>query len=224
MIMKISKISTLVAAAVAASVISVAAFAAESATQLPQQKVDMGINAAYAWLNAPSSDSINTGKKHVGHIGYGASVGYGYQIVPKLYLGADLGYQDNGRTKYNDSTSGQLGANNNVKVKSKMVTLLASADYFVTPNWDVIGKVGPAYVWQTVSYTNSSSSSVSNKTHKVRPYVSLGTGYHFDNNMSVSVAYDHLFGANKNSLITVAKPKIRSVNAIQLTVGYTLPF
>jgi opacity protein-like surface antigen len=222
MIMKISKISTLVAAAVAASVISVAAFASDSANQLPQQKVDFGINAAYAWLNAPSSESLNTGKKHVGHIGYGASVGYGYQVIPNLYLGADLGYQDNGRTKYNDSTAS--GANNNVKVKSKMVTLLASADYFVTPNWDVVGKVGPAYVWQTVSYTNSTPSSVSNKTHKVAPYVSLGTGYHFDNSMSVSIAYDHLFGASKSSSITVAKPKIRSVNAIQLTVGYTLPF
>ena len=218
--MKISKITTLVAAAVAASVISVAAFAADNANQLPQQKVDMGINASYAWLNSPSSALTNAGKKHVGHLGYGASVGYGYQVIPNLYLGADLGYQDNGRTKYDDN----IPVVTDVKVKSKMVTLLATADYFVTPNWDVIGKVGPAYVWQSVYMNPINGIQSKSKTHKVRPYVSLGTGYHFDNNMSVSIAYDHLFGANKNSSITVAKPKIRSVNAIQLTVGYTLPF
>jgi OmpA-OmpF porin, OOP family len=226
--MKISKISTLVAAAVAASVISVSAFAS---TQLPQQKVDFGANVALAGISGPSMNSLNNvsgnGSEEMkkGSLGYGAFIGYGYQIMPQFYLGAELGYQDNGHTKYkykqdSDATSA------NVKIKSRMATLLATADYFVTPNWDVVGKFGPAYVWQKVDVngtTTLTQNVQSSKTHKVAPYVSLGTGYHFDNSMSVSVAYSHLFGSSNGSL-EVAKPKIRSVNSIQLTLGYTLPF
>jgi opacity protein-like surface antigen len=227
MIMKISKVSTLVAAAVAASVISVAAFAADSAT-LPQQKVDFGANVALAGISGPSMEDLATStatsqEKKKGSLGYGAFVGYGYQVMPQFYLGAELGYQDNGHTKYNYSSS---SASANVKIKSRMMTLLATADYFVTPNWDFVGKFGPAYVWQQVNVNGTTTlyqNVQSSKTHKVAPYLSLGTGYHFDNNVSLSIAYDHLFGSSKGSL-DMAKPKIRSVNAIQLTVGYTLPF
>lgn len=227
--MKISKITTLVAAAVAASVISVAAFAADNATtQLPQQKVDMGANVALAGISGPSMGDLTSNatsqEKKKGSLGYGAFVGYGYQIMPQFYLGAELGYQDNGHTKYNYSRNASSA---NIKIKSRMVTLLATADYFVTPNWDVIGKFGPAYVWQKVDVNTAGTTTLtsvpSSKTNKVAPYLSIGTGYHFDNNVSLSVAYDHLFGSSNGSL-EVAKPKIRSVNAIQLTVGYTLPF
>ena len=226
--MKISKISTLVAAAVAASVISVAAFASDSANQLPQQKVDFGANVALAGISGPSMEDLGTAsatskEMKKGSLGYGAFVGYGYQVMPQFYLGAELGYQDNGHTKYNYSSS---SASANVKIKSRMMTLLATADYFVTPNWDVVGKFGPAYVWQQVNVngtTTLTQNVQSSKTHKVAPYVSLGTGYHFDNSMSVSIAYDHLFGSSNGNL-DVAKPKIRSVNSIQLTLGYTLPF
>jgi len=109
-----------------------------------------------------------------------------------------------------------------IKVKSRMVTLLATADYFVHASIDVFTKFGPAYVMQRVDYLEDTQY----KTNKVRPYVSVGTGYSFDNNVYVNVAYDHLFGStakDEKANASDGKFKIRSVNAVQLTVGYNFP-
>jgi opacity protein-like surface antigen len=216
------KKSLLSIAVIAASVASVSAFAADQASKLPQQKVNVGANVAYAWVSNPFKNHSGYNKHKQGHFGWGVDTGYAYQIMPSFYLGADLGYQDNGKSYIDWNMGGK-----NV-VRSKMVTLLATADYYVIPSWDVFGKFGPAYVMQTLSGPDVKSS---NNNKQIRPYISVGTGYTFDNGIYTNIAYDHLFGStSKEDGIAPAsgtpntgKLAIRSVNTVQLDLGYTFP-
>jgi opacity protein-like surface antigen len=112
----------------------------------------------------------------------------------------------------------------NIKIKESMVTVLVTAEYFVNPNWDIIGKFGPAWVSQK-NEINTGSKNTTVNAHKVAPYLNLGTAYHFENNMSVGVSYGHLFGSKINSEDDLAnKHKVQSVNSVQLDLGYTFPF
>lgn len=209
------KKSLLSIAVIAASVASVSAFAADQTSKLPQQKVYVGANVAYAGINYDSiAHLVQQSTPYAaeqGNFGWGVDAGYAYKIMPSFYLGADLGYQDNGKS------TGTAGSDN-FKIRSHMVTLLAKADYYVMPSWDVFGKFGPAYVMQT-----STTTDVKNTTNKIRPYIGVGTGYTFDNGIYTNIAYDHLFGSTGNddgSFAKGAKPAIRSVNIVQLSVGY----
>lgn len=215
------KKSLLSVAVIAASVASVSAFAADKA--LPQQKVNVGVNAALAGISNPWQDYVKTAGnysyKSYG-FGYGVDAGYAYQIMPNFYLGADLGYQDNGKSTATEGADEAI----KFKVKSKMVTFLVTADYFINNNWDVFGKFGPAYVMQSVTYWNSPNI----KTNKVRPLISIGGGYTFDNNVYVNASYDHLFGTTSKDdgglpVDSEGRAKIRTVNTLKLTVGYNFP-
>ena len=95
------KKSLLSIAVIAASVASVSAFAADQASKLPQQKVYVGANVAYAGINYDSIANLVenfSGKAEQGNFGWGVDAGYAYKIMPSFYLGADLGYQDNGKS------------------------------------------------------------------------------------------------------------------------------
>ena len=101
-----------------------------------------------------------------------------------------------------------------------MIDVLATADYFVNPNWDIIGKFGPAWVSQKNEINSDTV-----HAHKIAPYINLGTAYHFDNNMSLGVSYGHLFGSKiKSEDDLTNKHKVQSVNSVQLDLGYTFPF
>lgn len=327
------KISTLVATVVAASALASTAIA----DQTDQNNfINLGLNGQYSFA---SKANIGQTSSKVHSMGYGVSAGYEYALTPSFRVGAEVGYEDLGKSSYNlpnllDSTSttnpstpsmsllkyyyfkngkapspkvinavklnnkiskyqkkhiqiehlGHKGViaeityngkthiiksqkqynrvlnriNNkaakdfmkkhgvtpvtpipvnpihpvpsfndlaqNVQIKESMITVLATADYFVNPNWDIIGKFGPAWV----SQKNEINRGMMNDTvhaHKVVPYLSLGTAYHFENNMSVGVSYGHLFGSKINSIDDLYnKHKVQSVNSIQLDLGYTFPF
>ena len=233
------KKSVLSVAVIAASVASVSAFAAD-------QFVNVGVNGAYTafskadldgseYLPVPSPDfSVSQSNNKTKSMGYGATLGYEYALVPSFRIGAELGYENLGKTKFdmtdNYPSPYASAGTSNVSIKQHMFTLLATADYFVTPNWNIIGKVGPAWVSQDTSVGSWPGNTAivpilagSYKAHKVAPYINLGTSYHFDN-MSVGVSYGHLFGSKIKSTTDLQNSKkVLSSNSLQLNLGYTFP-
>ena len=237
------KKSVLSVAVIAASVASVSAFAAD-------QFVNVGVNGAYtafnkadldgaSYVRAAEHSTISQSNNKNKSMGYGATLGYEYALVPSFRVGAELGYENLGKAKFDITDNHSPGSNpnplnsgkSNVSIKQHMFTLLATADYFVTPNWNVIGKVGPAWVSQDTSVGSWSNMEAqvkpaipgSYKAHKVAPYINLGTSYHFDN-MSVGVSYGHLFGSKIKSTTDLQNSKkVLSSNSLQLNLGYTFP-
>lgn len=236
--MKTLKISTLVASVVAASALAGSAFAGQM-NQDQNNFVNVGVNGAYTAFSKADLGNSNSVKGQVPityaqsnnkskSVGYGATLGYEYALVPSFRIGAELGYENLGKYTTRVRQSSSLYSQD-VTVKQHMFTVLATADYFITPNWNVIGKVGPAWVSQKSNLLSGNWSATfkdgSYKAHKVAPYINLGTAYHFDNSMSVGVSYGHLFGSKVKSMndLTSSK-KVLSSNSVQLNLGYTFPF
>ena len=98
--------------------------------------------------------------------------------------------------------------------------MLASADYYVMPSFDIFAKFGPAYVMQKVDADTDTVS----KANKYRAYVNLGAGYTFDNNIYTNISYGHLFGKTTTDASKRVDSKgrlyIRSLDTVQLSVGY----
>ena len=93
------KKSLLSVAVIAASIASVSAFAAD-------QFVNVGVNGAYTTFNKAdvtstkisASDDTTQGNYKTKSMGYGATLGYEYALVPSFRIGAELGYENLGKS------------------------------------------------------------------------------------------------------------------------------
>ena len=108
-----------------------------------------------------------------------------------------------------------------------MVPFVLTLDYFINNNWNVFGKFGGAYVMQESNFSEDVGYKDS-KLKKVKPWLNVGGGYEFDFGLYMNLSYGHLFGTtstNDAGALTdgETKFKIRSVNSVMFTVGYTLP-
>jgi opacity protein-like surface antigen len=237
--MKTLKISTLVASVVAASALAGSAFAGQM-NQDQNNFVNVGINGQYTAFSKANVANGNVGgtqqlNNKTKSVGYGATIGYEYALVPSFRLGAELGYEDLGKSKAtvatNVATDDPYYEATSMKIKEHMFTALVTSNYFITPNWNVIGKFGPAWVTQKTEIGKYSDGTYPNgvpkgsySAHKVAPYLNIGTAYHFDN-MSVGVSYGHLFGSKIKSISDLQNSKkVLSSNSVQLDLGYTFPF
>lgn len=197
-----------------------------SNNQLPNQKFTVGasVSAANAnHVNGPA-DKATGGifGRFFYNVGEGVQAGYAYQIAPKFYLGGELGLQSNGST-------GQfftLGTSN--ATDSTFITALLTTEVYITHNWSLNGKFGPAFVMQQSAYNynvNGSHKKINAKSHGVKPYISVGTTYYIGK-FGIGVSYNHLFGSQSldntdiNSKDNYKMP-IFAQNAIQLTASYT---
>ena len=217
-------ISTLVASVFASS-------AAMADSYDDSNFVNVGVNGQYTMFSKVKTPGLAQSNVKARSAGYGANVGYAYAVDPSFRVGAELGYADLGKSKFSTVIDSGIKKSKKVKasqsvtpyiVKQKMFTALLTADCLVTPNWSVTGKVGPALVFQK---TTGDATVATLKSHKVAPYVNLGTAYTLDNGLSVGVSYGHLFGSKSKSISDLAnKKKVLSSNSVLLTVGYTFSF
>ena len=148
------KISTLVATVVASSALASSAFAGQM-NQDQNNFVNVGINGQYTiFSKAKLLDNLDVGgldqSSKTKSMGYGATLGYEYALLPTFILGAELGYENLGKYK-STLTSNNEGflTTINVEIKQHMFTALATFNYFITTNWNIIGKVGPAWVYRS---------------------------------------------------------------------------
>lgn len=208
-------ISTLVASVFASS-------AAMADSYDDSNFVNVGVNGQYTMFSKAKTEFSKTHIKYKS-LGYGASIGYAYALDPSFRVGTELGYSDLGRYKVQEYAD-------HILTKQHMLKALITADYFITPSWSITGKAGPALVYQSKleSITGTSGEVYYGKTHKshrLSPYVSLGTAYTLDNGLSVGVSYGHLFGSKFHSYSDLLNSKkVLSSNSVLLTVGYTFSF
>ena len=193
-----------------------------SNNQLPNQKFTVGASVSAVNANHVNgiADKATDGVfgKFFYNVGEGVQAGYAYQIAPKFYLGGELGLQSNGST-------GQfftLGTCN--ATDSTFITALLTTEVYITHNWSINGKFGPAFVMQQSAYNNNENK-INAKSHGVKPYISVGTAYYIGK-FGIGVSYNHLFGSQSldNSNLKDQpnyKMPIFAQNAIQLTASYT---
>jgi hypothetical protein len=206
--------------------------------------VVLGVDGGYVWGRAlkaqPFDQSSLLGESSYTkdsatekHYAFGGHVGYMYNVLPKLAIGAQAGYLYLGQTNVKASESlGPVSSSYNFKVNQQIVDLLATAQYNVYQGLGVFAQAGPAIVLQkdALDSTDATNAHDSKKIHKFEPMVGAGLSYNFDN-VIVSVAYDHVFGKKPSTTDvtrnTDGSPKFTkntySSNIILGSVGYSLP-
>lgn len=206
-------------------------------------QVVIGVDGGYAWGRTMKAQPWNQSgllgqgtyakdSAKEGHFVIGGHVGYLYNVMPKLAIGAQLGYLHLGQTNVKASeTLGPVSDSYNFKVNQQLIDLLATVQYDVYNGLSVFGQAGPAFVMQADNFDSTVAGASKKKNiNKVEPMIGAGVSYNY-NNVIVSVAYDHLFG-DKPSTTDVTQrangtPKFSkntySANVVLGSIGYSLP-
>lgn len=209
-----------------------------------QGKVSIAFDGGYAWgRSVKAQNGVLQGNPFVKtsgnerHAVLGAHVGYQFEVMPKLGVGAEVGYLHLGSTDVTAQNPVYSDNSYDYQIKQQMLTFLATANYNLYKGLDAVVKAGGAYVWQDNNFTYYDSPSVtdrnlsaSNKLKKVRPLIGVGLSYNF-HNFVVGVTYDHLFGvqpsskevADQDFTIKDTNKKIYSANIVMGSIGYALP-
>jgi hypothetical protein len=188
------------------------------------------------------NDSSNFGgsnsnfKNSLNNLGYGGFLGYKHHLPANLALGLEVGYQDDGISDSdNIGSSVSKSSDQDIRVKTKLLTALIVGESFVTPSWGMFLKFGPAYVNQNLnvhSVINGQTRGLVNYSDKIRkfaPYLSMGSEYEFNNNFNIGLSYDCLFGKNGGEQVTGHDAienlagKVYQVDQISLNIGYVFP-
>ena len=166
----------------------------------------LGVGAGVGGINTPK---LNDRDKALGLGNYSEDIrgfvargflGYFWAIpqVQNLQLGAELGYNHYPDNKYSIGTG---TTKTSWKYDGWNVDLLAVGKYnFSDSGFNVIGKVGPAYVKQktTVSgatvFGNPVLTPSSTSNSKVRAEAAIGLGYDINQNFDVNLVYAYIFG------------------------------
>ncbi|MFZ9035884.1 MAG: outer membrane beta-barrel protein [Francisellaceae bacterium] len=140
---------------------------------------------------AGSFVSFGLGAATIDNKGFGfagqLALGMDKQISGGLLGGFELGYEYDAKH-----------TSDSVEVKSWNINLMARAQYLFQSGWNVIGKIGGAYV-------NNSDSGNDSIGNSVAPRVGLAGGYVFANNLALQLEYDYLISTSKvNSVSTIS--------------------
>ncbi len=211
-----------------------------------------GSDLGYSMSDAPVGQSylpiqnaftVFSNKKS-GGLAFGAHLGYRYAVIPSLLLGVEFGYLNLSKTSISAS---KIDVNNHSQksykysIRDQLITTLATVDYRIASHYDVFAKFGPALVLQKSVFNFNSpldekvgiNLSTSVQHYKVKPFLSVGAGYAWDQ-FEFAVAYDHLFANaptnqdvqrkfNNYVNFTDIKNKIFTQSAVMGSIGYALP-
>jgi len=183
-----------------------------------------------AWSATHGTSTLYKGVAARGYLGYLWAI----PQVQNLQLGAELGYNYYPKNKYTLSAGSVSDAWN---YSGYNIDLLGVAKYnFGASGFNVIGKVGPAYVHQ--KFHNELTGLVipgltgNRSKSQIKAEVAAGVGYDINQNIDVNIIYAHVFG-NKppriGEMVNVTTPaqildrmsgKIASVDTVMLTAAY----
>lgn len=205
----------------------------------------LGLGAGYGQMNTPK---LNAAEKATGTILGGqsesrrgltgrGSLGYlwAFPQSQNVQLGAEVGYNYYPKSEY--SLGNSSAAKFAWDYKSWSADLLAVAKYnFKETGFNIIGKVGPAYVKQrtTVTVTGTPLPGMivpmtgSRSKNAVKPEAAIGVGYDINQNIGIDLVYSHIFGSkpanlNVNATNTTSVndfTKIASLDTVLLNVTY----
>lgn len=206
--------------------------------------VSVGFDGGYSWgraipaqVGVLQGNPFNKTSATENHGVYGGHVGYQYTVMPKLAVGAEVGYLHLAQTDVKAQDPIITANSYDYAIKQQMITFLATAHYDVFNGFGAFVKAGGAYVMQDDNFkyfdtpaVQDRTLSVDKKIHAVRPLVGAGVDYNFDN-VVVGVSYEHLFGAtpsskdvaDNNFVIKNADKKVYGANMVLGSIGYQLP-
>ena len=150
-------------------------------------QVIVGVDGGYAWGRAMQTQSWDQGallgqgvytknSAKEGNFTIGGHVAYLYTVMPKLAVGAQLGYLHLGQTNVKATeTLGPVSDSYNFKVNQQLIDLLATVQYDVYNGLNVFAQAGPAFVMQADNFDSTVAGASQKKNiNKVEPMIGAG--------------------------------------------------
>lgn len=169
-------------------------------------------DAGYGTLSTPKQslpfpDDIISGSSDykIGSFAGGGSLGYEHAINRNLLVGAELGYDYNGQSKYTENYTDALFSDSLVyKVTSQDFHALVTGTYLFNNGFNVFAKGGAARVDQALKVDSEASNaywpSSTYEDHLIgyKPMAATGIGYRF-RMVDIYAQYSHIFGTDADS-------------------------
>lgn len=183
------------------------------------------IYSPYEFLNG------STGSYAYSAVVWGLNFGYMHALNQHFAVGIELGYYDNGQTKYNGS--GGSSDTGSLQIHSNNWDILGAANYLWSNGLNVFAKAGLAYVEQTaeleapVTFPNATiSNSFTNRNYAYRPMAEWGIGYQLNSRWNVYGMGSYIFADHGNNWKSVngqstVNNTLFSVMTWQLGINYT---
>ncbi|ODN44058.1 outer membrane protein [Piscirickettsia litoralis] len=212
----------LIATAVATALVSGAAIAKPGAY--------VGLNLGLGGMDTPKWDTnklpANTSdKEERGGLAGRIDAGYLWGQGPFNY-GVEMGFASYANNTYKISSG---SASEELKYSGYNVDLLGVAQYNFTPNWNIFGKAGVAYVHQkteiSVADGGLSATPFSKSENKLLPEVAIGGGYQFANGLGLNLTVSHIFGSKPHAWTDTGNTEdnmtsVASVNMLTFGISY----
>jgi opacity protein-like surface antigen len=192
------------------------ALAASSAFAVTAQSgVYVGALGGYAFAKAPSADT-GVSKKNKNYT-WGGTLGYDYALNQNALVGAEVSYENFGKTNYNGTDSD--GDTGNVDLKNSGYQLLATGTYLLNNGFTTFVKAGAIHEKTDVNGTVNLNTASGDETKWI-PAAAIGAGYMFNQNLNVALQYEHTFGSKWTADNDPTKPMTQDV----VTLGVTYKF
>lgn len=173
------------------------AFAEENSSVKPFPKNSgyFSLEVGYGSLDTPSNDLPEEVSYSSGSVAGSLNIGFNhlvYRNINNLLLGAEVGYDYNGQSKYTVNSGDDSSS---MEIVSSDFHLLGTATYLFANGINFFAKAGPALVKQELDFStgDDSDQTKSNSKSQCQPMVAIGGGYQFKN-LNFYLQYKHLFG------------------------------
>lgn len=195
-----------------------------------------GIDVGYAKLDTPSSAPVEgigfwgaAAQVKLNSFGGGAYVGYHFAVSNNALIGAQLGYNYDGKSRYENFTITPWTINYyQYSIKENDINLMATSKFFIAKRWNFMLDAGLARVTQTQGFDGGEVVGIIAPTlvdqikpgtiHKTAPVAAFGIGYEFPFHLNVYVKARRLFGS---SLDDYKNDKVASATLFAGGVSYS---
>uniref|UniRef100_UPI0039F7148C outer membrane protein n=1 Tax=Piscirickettsia salmonis TaxID=1238 RepID=UPI0039F7148C len=182
--------------------------------------VYIGLNLGYGGMDTPklTQDTFKSEVRSSASLrGFSGRVNAGYLWSKNsINYGAELGYATYENNQY--SAWNAKGRRFNVIYSGYNIDLLGVIQYDFTPNWNILGKAGVAYVSQK---TTGGFTRTNDNKNTILPEIALGAGYKFANGVGLNLTASHIFGSQPTALGKDNINKIASVDMITVGISYS---
>jgi len=172
---------------------------------VPKNSAYVAADLGYGALSTPDHDIyepewyITSSSHSTGNIAGGISAGVNHTLKPNLLVGAELGYESNGKSRYDENF---INSNYDytMKIFSSDWHLLATGTYLLPKGFDVFAKAGLADVKQKLEQTDDGTDTIT----QVKPMIATGVGYQVKM-VNIYLQYAHIFADDANNFSDLYK-------------------
>lgn len=199
-----------------------------------KNSVLVGADLGWAELTTPKGDLYSipdlqaaggsgSASYSVGRFAYGAHVGYDFALTKNLLAGPELGYANNGYSRYQGQNS--TGFYDSTKISSTEFNLLFHGEYLWSNGINIFIKAGGArdhQITNAVAGLITTIASPARTSDSIRAETVIGLGYELSCGLGLGVSYKRLFGNTQNNFVTssVRGQIPYSINAVYANLNY----